>query len=50
MYRYGDKANHELDDFGSAHTGTKTYNVNLTKWGQIVLGSTFEETFQKVAE
>ena len=50
MYRYDDKANHELDDFGSAHTGTKTYNVNLTKWGQIVLGSTFEETFQKVAE
>jgi len=50
MYQYGDKANHAIDDYGAAPTGSVTYKVKLDNTSQIQLGKSFEETFQKVAK
>lgn len=45
MYAYGDTANHEIDDYGTAPAGRVTYTVHLDKTSQIILKDSFEDTF-----
>jgi hypothetical protein len=50
LYEYNDKANHAITDYDGkgASANTARYKVKLNKASEILLGSSFENTFKKV--
>ena len=50
MYKYADKANRPISDFGAAASGSALYKVRLSRTSEIQLAGSFEETFREISK